>query len=128
MSSVSADLSRFCLPKDVMPQSHCFSAASGRPLWNEKEEVVTICGHLKSLRFSHVPIYAFTEQGEVAKFNRKYKGLAVTCSDDFHDRFLIIDNEELHGPGSSINSLGRRITSYSTRDPKDIAKLPALVP
>ena len=29
----------------------------------EKEEVVTNCDHLKSLRFSHVPIYAFTEQG-----------------------------------------------------------------
>ena len=65
---------------------------------------------------------------EVAKFNRQYKGLAVTYSDDFHDRFLIIDNEELYGLGSSINCLGRRVTSYSTRDPKDIAKLPALVP
>ena len=65
---------------------------------------------------------------EVAKFNRQYKGLAVTYSDDFHDRFLIIDNEELHGLGSSINCLGRRITSYSTRDPKEIAKLLALVP
>jgi len=65
---------------------------------------------------------------EVAKFNRQYKGLAVTYSDDFHDRFLIIDNEELYGLGSSINCLGRRITSYTTRDPKEIAKLLALVP
>ena len=65
---------------------------------------------------------------EIAKFNRQYKGLSVTYSDDFHDRFLIIDNEELHGLGSSINCLGRRITSYSTRDPKEIAKPLALVP
>ena len=65
---------------------------------------------------------------EVAKFNRQYKGLAVTYSDDFHDRFLIIDKVELHGRGSSINCLGRRVTSYSTRDPKEIAKLLALVP
>ena len=57
-----------------------------------------------------------------------FDALAVTYSDDFHDRFLIIDNEELHGLGSSINCLGRRITSYSTRDPKEIAKLLALVP
>ena len=64
---------------------------------------------------------------EVAKFNRQYKGLAVTYSDDFHDRFLIIDNEELHGLGSSINCLGRRITSYTTRDPKEIAKLLATI-
>ena len=65
---------------------------------------------------------------EIAEFNRQYKGLAVTYSDDFHDRFLIIDNVELHGLGSSINCLGRRVTSYTTRDPKEIAKLLSMVP
>ena len=35
---------------------------------------------------------------------------------------------ELHGLGSSINCLGRRVTSYTTRDAKEIAKLPAMVP
>ena len=65
---------------------------------------------------------------EIAKFNRQYKGLSVTYSDDFHDPFLIIDNVELHGLGSSINCLGRRVTSFTTRDPKEIAKLLAIVP
>ena len=65
---------------------------------------------------------------EIAKFNRQYKGLSVTYSDDFHDRFLIIDNVELHGFGSSINCLGRRVTSYTTRDAKEIAKLLAMAP
>ena len=65
---------------------------------------------------------------EIAKFNRQYKGLAVTYSDDFHDRFLIIDNVELHGLGSSINCLDRRVTSFTTRDAKEIAKLLAMVP
>ena len=65
---------------------------------------------------------------EIAKFNRQYKGLSVTYSDDFHDRFLIIDNVELHGLGSSINCLGRRVTSFTTRDPKEIAKLLAMLP
>jgi len=65
---------------------------------------------------------------EIAKFNRQYKGLSVTYSDDFHDRFLVIDNIELHGLGSSINSLGRRVTSYTTRDAKEIAKLLAMLP
>ena len=67
-------------------------------------------------------------QTEIAKFNRQYKGLAVTYSDDFHDRFLIIDNIELHGLGSSINCLVRRVTSYTTRDAREIAKLLAMVP
>ena len=64
---------------------------------------------------------------EIAKFNRQYKGLAVTYSDDFHDRFLVIDNVELHGLGSSINCLGRRVTSFTTRDPKEIVKLLATI-
>ena len=41
---------------------------------------------------------------------------------------LRIDNVELHGLGSSINCLGRRVTSYTTRDPKEIAKLLAMLP
>ena len=65
---------------------------------------------------------------EIAKFNRQYKGLAVTYSDNFHDRFLIIDNTELHGLGSSINCLGRRVTSFTTRDQKEIARLLTMLP
>ena len=42
-----------------------------------------------------------------------------------HPTFAIlrIDNVELYGLGSSINCLGRRVTSYATRDAKEIAKL-----
>ena len=65
---------------------------------------------------------------EIAKFNRQYKDLTVTYTDDFHDRFLIIDNAELHNLGSSINSLGRRVTTFTTRDSAEIAKLRALLP
>ena len=35
---------------------------------------------------------------------------------------------ELHGLGSPINCLGRRVTSYTTRDAKEIAKLLAMMP
>ena len=38
------------------------------------------------------------------------------------------DNTELHGLGSSINCLGRRVTSYTTRDAKEITKLLAMLP
>jgi len=60
---------------------------------------------------------------EIAKFNRQYKNLTVEFSETFHDRFLIVDNAELHNLGSSINCLGRRVTTYTTRDPKEIAKV-----
>ena len=64
---------------------------------------------------------------EIAKFNRQYKGLAVSYSDDFHDRFILVDGAELHSLGSSINCLGRRVTTYSTRDRKEVSKFLALL-
>ena len=66
-------------------------------------------------------------RSEVEKFNRQYKGLTVEHSDDFHDRYILIDNAELHNLGSSINYLGCRVTNYSTSDPKEIKKLHALL-
>ena len=65
---------------------------------------------------------------EIAKFNRQYKGLTVSHSDDFHDRFVLIDNAELHNLGSSVNCLGRRLTTYTTRDAKEIGKILSQLP
>ena len=53
---------------------------------------------------------------------------AIEVNIRFHDRLLIIDNIELHGLGSSINCLGCRIASCTTRDRKKTAKLSAMVP
>jgi len=72
--------------------------------------------------------YLMPTPPEIAKFNRQYKGLSVTYSDDFHDRFLVIDNIELHGLGSSVSCLGRCVASYTTRDAKEITKLLAMLP
>ena len=58
----------------------------------------------------------------------QYKNLTVIHSDSFHDRFILVDGAELHNLGSSINCLGRRVTSYSTRDKKEIKKLLVLLP
>ena len=66
-------------------------------------------------------------RSEIEKFNRQYKGLTVEHSDDFHDRYILIDNAELHNLGSSINYLGCRVTNYSTSDPKEIKKLHAFL-
>ena len=65
---------------------------------------------------------------EIAKFNRQHKGLTVSYSDDFHDRFVLIDSAELYNFGSSVNCLGRRLTTYTTRDAKEIAKVVGALP
>ncbi len=67
-------------------------------------------------------------QTEIAKFNRQHKNLAVSYSDDFHDRFIVIDGKELIGLGASVNRLGRRVTTYTTRDAVEIAKLMSMLP
>ena len=59
--------------------------------------------------------------------------LRVESKNDFdttipHSRFFNLGNVELHGLGSSINCLGLRVASYTTRDAKEIAKLSAMVP
>ena len=64
---------------------------------------------------------------EIAKFNKQYKVLIVDRTDNFHDRFVIIDGKELYNFGSSVNSLGRRLTTYSTRDPKEIGMILAQI-
>ena len=53
---------------------------------------------------------------------------AIEVNIRFQDRLLIVDNVELHGLGSSINCLGRRDASCTTRDAKEIAKLLAMPP
>ncbi len=45
------------------------------------------------------------------------------CPQDFKS-----DNIELHGLGSFIICLGCRVTSFTTRDAKEISKLLAMVP
>ena len=67
-------------------------------------------------------------RSEIEKFNRQYKGLTVEHSDSFHDRYILIDNSELHNFGSSVNCLGRRLTTYTTRDAKEIRKILAQLP
>ena len=54
----------------------------------EKEEVVTNCDHLKALRFSHVPVYAFTEQGVAMLATVLKSDIAVKTSIDIMDAFV----------------------------------------
>lgn len=48
------------------------------------------------------------------------------CTDLLYGRGLTLCFP--HNLGSSINSLGRRVTTFTTRDPAEIAKLRALLP
>ena len=64
---------------------------------------------------------------EVTKFNKQFGGLIVKRTEKFHDRFVIVDGVEMLNLGSSINHFGHRLTSYSTRNIDEIAKVMKLV-
>jgi len=45
---------------------------------------------------------------DIQKFNKEYPVLKVAKSDKFHDRFIIVDNQELYHCGASIKDLGNK--------------------
>ncbi|MGN1301085.1 MAG: hypothetical protein ACI4U9_00925, partial [Clostridia bacterium] len=45
---------------------------------------------------------------DIQKFNKEYPNLEISKTNKFHDRFIIIDNEELYHCGASLKDLGRK--------------------
>ena len=48
---------------------------------------------------------------EITKYNIEYHNLKVIRNNDIHDRFIITDNKEIYMLGTSINSLGEKMTT-----------------
>ena len=58
---------------------------------------------------------------DVAQFNAQYNNsLEVKVSDNFHDRFLIIDKATLIHVGASLNHLGKKCFAFSSLDKSNI--------
>jgi hypothetical protein len=50
---------------------------------------------------------------DVKKFNQQYPELFVEYSDKWHDRFLLIDHNELYHIGASLKDLGKKCFAFS---------------
>ena len=50
---------------------------------------------------------------DVNKFNNQYPILKVSITNNFHDRFIIIDNKELYHIGASLKDLGKKCFAIS---------------
>ncbi len=48
------------------------------------------------------------ENLDIQKFNKEYPILKVSKTNKFHDRFIIIDNQEIYHLGASIKDLGKK--------------------
>ena len=51
---------------------------------------------------------------DVKKFNQQYPELTVGHSDKIHDRFLLIDHNELYHIGASLKDLGKKCFAFSS--------------
>ncbi len=50
---------------------------------------------------------------DIEKYNKQYNNLAVIQNKNFHDRFIIIDDEEIYHIGASLKDLGKKIFAFS---------------
>ena len=64
---------------------------------------------------------------DIKKFNTQYPILKLARKDFFHDRFIIIDNQELYHCGASIKDLGKKCFGINKIEDKkyleEIAKI-----
>ena len=59
---------------------------------------------------------------EISDFRNQYGPLTIKPTDDFHDRFLILDNKQLYHIGASIKDAGRKAFEISLNEDEVILK------
>lgn len=57
---------------------------------------------------------------DIKKYNNQYHNLAIKYSDTFHDRYFIIDNNEIYHCGASINHAGTRTFCINILEDKEV--------
>lgn len=50
---------------------------------------------------------------DIQKFNKEYPTLEIAKTNQFHDRFIVIDNKELYHVGASLKDLGKKCFAIS---------------
>ena len=61
------------------------------------------------------------------RFNAQYPTLTVNYSEKFHDRFLILDDNELYLIGASLKDLGKKCFGFTKMDAGEIAGIKAKI-
>ena len=86
--------------------------------------VTVVTSEHKDRRGKPRPTLAETD---IAKFNAQYPSLTVQYSEKFHDRFLILDDEEIYLIGASLKDLGKKCFAFTKLDAGEIVGLKARV-
>ena len=59
---------------------------------------------------------------EISDFKDQYGPLVIRTTDEFHDRFLILDNRELYHIGASVKDAGKKAFEISLNEDEGILK------
>lgn len=59
---------------------------------------------------------------DIKRFNSQYPTLLLKKNDDFHDRFIIIDNKELYHIGASLKDAGKKSFGITKMEDKILIK------
>lgn len=57
---------------------------------------------------------------DISKFNQQYPTILLNHTKEFHDRFLVIDNQELYHIGASLKDLGKKCFAFSLIEDKQL--------
>ena len=76
-----------------------------------KEEELTEIWTIRNFRI--VQKEGNREVARVEKYNKQYSNIELKNLTKFHDRFLIIDNNELYHIGASLKDLGNKTFAFS---------------
>jgi len=81
-----------------------------------------------SKKNNNVEVVVLTSQNcnltklDVSKFNKQYPSLKIARTNKFHDRFMIIDNNDLYHIGASLKDLGKKCFAISKIEDIDYIK------
>ncbi len=57
-------------------------------------------------------------QLDIQKYNTQYDNLEVKITNNFHDRFMILDEKDVYHIGASLKDLGKKVFAFSKIDIK----------
>ena len=60
---------------------------------------------------------------DIKKFNLQYPNVIIKKVNNFHDRFIILDDEELYHVGASLKDLGKKCFAINKMNKQNIKKL-----
>lgn len=60
---------------------------------------------------------------DVKKYNFQYRPLSLKTTKNFHDRFLVIDENEVYHIGASLKDLGKKVFGFSKMAGFDVGML-----